>query len=141
MEVDFTGSSQQLEAPINVPWPCTKADVFYSVKAMLGPDIPANEGINRAIKVIAPKGCILNPTEPAPLGCQIDTSQRVPDAIFGALAPFFPSRLSLPEMGLVPPLCFREKYEMIPMKSLFSMRLWPEEEGHVGDSMACREFR
>lgn len=92
MEVDFTGSSQQLEAPINVPWPCTKADVFYSVKAMLGPDIPANEGINRAIKVIAPKGCILNPTEPAPLGCQIDTSQRVPDAIFGALAPLLPQQ-------------------------------------------------
>ena len=93
MEVDFTGSAQQLEAPINVPWPCTKADVFYSVKAMLGPDIPANEGINRAIKVIAPKGCILNPTEPSPIGCQIDTSQRVPDAIFGALAPLLPEQI------------------------------------------------
>ena len=92
MTVDFTGSSPQLEAPINVPWPCTKADVFYSVKAMLGPDIPANEGINRAIRVIAPRGCILNPTEPSPIGCQIDTSQRVPDAIFGALASLLPQR-------------------------------------------------
>lgn len=92
LTVDFTGSAPQLEAPINVPWPCTKADVFYSVKAMLGPDIPANEGINRAIRIIAPKGSILNPNEPAPIGCQIDTSQRVPDAIFGALAPLLPER-------------------------------------------------
>lgn len=93
MTVDFTGSSPQLEAPINVPWPCTKADVFYSIKAMLGPDIPANEGINQAIRVVAPRGCILNPTEPSPIGCQIDTSQRVPDAIFGALAPLMPQRV------------------------------------------------
>lgn len=93
LEVDFTGSAPQLEAPINVPWPCTKADVFYAIKAMLGPDIPANEGINKAIRVIAPLGCILNPKEPAPLGCQIDTSQRVPDAIFGALAPLLPDRI------------------------------------------------
>lgn len=94
MMVDFTGSADQIEAPINVPWPCTKADVFYAIKAMLGPDIPANEGINEAISVYAPKGSILNPKDPAPMGCQIDTSQRVPDAIFGALAPLVPNRVT-----------------------------------------------
>lgn len=90
LTVDFTGSAAQIDAPINVPWPCTKADVFFAIKAMLGPDIPANEGINRAIRIIAPKGSILNPNEPAPVGAQIDSSQRVPDAIFGALAPVLP---------------------------------------------------
>lgn len=93
LTIDFTGTASQIKAPINVPWPCTKADVFFAVKAMLGPDIPANEGINRAIRVIAPKGCILNPTAPSPVGAQIDCSQRVPDAIFGALAPILPDRI------------------------------------------------
>jgi N-methylhydantoinase B len=93
MTLDFTGSANQIEAPINVPWPCTKAAAFFSVKAMLGPDIPANEGINNAINIIAPKGCILNPTEPSPIGAQIDTLQRVPDAIFGALAPILPNEI------------------------------------------------
>lgn len=37
-----------------------------------------------------PKGCIVNPTEPSPIGAQIDCQQRIPDAIFGALAPIFP---------------------------------------------------
>lgn len=92
LTLDFTGTANQIDAPINVPWPCTKADVFFAIKAMLGPDIPANEGINRAIHLIAPKGCILNPQEPAPIGAQIDCSQRVPDAIFGALAPVLPQR-------------------------------------------------
>ena len=56
----------------------------------MGDDIPANEGINRAVTLIAPKGCIVNPTEPSPVGAQIDCEQRIPDAIFGALAPVFP---------------------------------------------------
>ncbi|WP_420908169.1 hydantoinase B/oxoprolinase family protein [Pseudoflavonifractor phocaeensis] len=87
---DFTGTAAQIKAPINVPYPCTKAAVFFSVKALMGDDIPANEGINRAIKIIAPTGCIVNPTEPSPIGAQIDCQQRIPDAIFGALAPVFP---------------------------------------------------
>lgn len=90
LTVDFTGSAPQIKAPINVPYPCTKAAVFFSVKALMGDDIPANEGINRAVRIIAPEGCIVNPTEPSPVGAQIDCSQRIPDAIFGALAPLFP---------------------------------------------------
>ena len=90
LTVDFTGTAEQIKAPINVPYPCTKAAVFFSVKALMGDDIPANEGINRAVKIIAPKGCIVNPTEPSPIGAQIDCQQRIPDTIFGALAPIFP---------------------------------------------------
>ena len=90
---DFTGTAQQIKAPINVPWPCTKAAVFFAVKALMGDDIPANEGINRAVKIIAPEGSIVNPTEPSPIGAQIDCQQRIPDAIFGALASVFPERV------------------------------------------------
>lgn len=87
---DFTGTADQIKAPINVPYPCLQAAVFFAIKALMGEDIPANEGINRAITLIAPKGCIVNPTEPSPIGAQIDCQQRIPDAIFGALAPVFP---------------------------------------------------
>jgi N-methylhydantoinase B len=89
---DFTGTHEQIEAPINLPLPSLKADVFFSIKALMGPDIPSNEGINRAVRIIVPEGCILNAQEPAPIGALIDCSQRVPDAIFGALAPIFPER-------------------------------------------------
>lgn len=90
---DFTGTAEQIKAPINVPYPCTQAAVFFAVKALMGDDIPANEGINRAVTLIAPKGCIVNPTEPSPVGAQIDCEQRIPDAIFGALAPIFPDTI------------------------------------------------
>ena len=49
---DFTGTAQQIKAPINVPWPCTKAAVFFAVKALMGDDIPANEGINRVLLLV-----------------------------------------------------------------------------------------
>lgn len=87
---DFSGSADQIEAPINVPFYCTKAAVFFSVKALMGTDIPANDGINQAVQIFAPEGCIVHPKEPFPVGAQIDCSQRIPDAIFGALAPLFP---------------------------------------------------
>ncbi len=90
---DFTGTADQIKAPINVPYPCTQAAVFFAVKALMGDDIPANEGINRAITLIAPEGCIVNPTEPSPVGAQIDCEQRIPDAIFSALAPIFPDTI------------------------------------------------
>lgn len=90
---DFTGTADQIKAPINVPYPCTQAAVFFAVKALMGDDIPANEGINRAVTLVAPKGCIVNPTEPSPVGAQIDCEQRIPDAIFGALAPIFPDAI------------------------------------------------
>ena len=90
---DFTGTAEQIKAPINVPYPCTQAAVFFAVKSLMGDDIPANEGINRAVTLIAPKGCIVNPTEPSPVGAQIDCEQRIPDAIFGALAPIFPDTI------------------------------------------------
>ena len=94
LTIDFTGSAKQIEAPINVPFPCTQAAVFFSIKALMGADIPANEGINRAVKIIAPKGLIMNPVEPAPVGALIDCNQRLPDAIFGALAPVFPEKIT-----------------------------------------------
>lgn len=92
IKFDFTGTHKQIKAPINLPLPSLKADVFFCVKALMGPDIPSNEGINRAVEIIAPEGCILNAQEPAPIGALIDCSQRVPDAIFGALSKIFPQQ-------------------------------------------------
>jgi N-methylhydantoinase B len=93
MHFDFTGTCDQVEAPINVPYNSLLATVFYSLKALVGPDIPSNAGIYRAFTVHAPKGCLVCPIHPAPVGVMIDTCQRLPDVIFGALAPAVPERI------------------------------------------------
>lgn len=93
IDFDFTGTHEQLEAPINVPYNALLACVFYSLKALVGPDIPSNSGIYRAFRVFAPEGCMVCPTDPAPVGVMMDTCQRIPDVIFGALAPVVKERV------------------------------------------------
>ena len=93
MTMDFTGTHAQVEAPINVPFPALMSAILFSIKALVGPGLPTNSGIFRPIKVIAPAGCLVNPTEPAPVSVLIDAGQRIPDTLFGALASIMPERI------------------------------------------------
>ena len=83
---DFSRTCGQLKAPINISYNTLLASCLYSLKALFGADIPATSGIFRVFRVIAPKGSLVNPVDPAPLGLTINAAQRLPDVIFGALA-------------------------------------------------------
>src|SRR5699024_1206487 len=64
---DFSGSSEQSRYAVN----CTKwaslGGLFAPLFPLLTYDIPWNEGIIRAVKMIAPEGTIVNSTRPAPV--------------------------------------------------------------------------
>ena len=92
MDLDFTGTNHQVNGPINVTYNGLLATVFYSLKALIDPDIPSNAGIYRAFNVIAEKGLVINAQNPAPVGARIDTCMRVADVIFGAMAKAAPER-------------------------------------------------
>lgn len=92
MTIDFTGTHPEVEAPINIPYPMLVGCVLFCMKALINPDMPTNWGIVNPIRIIAPKGCLCNPTEPHAVGLTIDAAQRLPDAIFGALNPILPER-------------------------------------------------
>ncbi len=83
---DFSKTCNQVPAPINISYNTLLATCFYSLKVLFGVDIPATSGIFRVFQVIAPKGSLVNPIDPAPLGLTINSAQRLPDVIFGALA-------------------------------------------------------
>lgn len=92
MSLDFSGTSKQVNGPINVTYNGLLATVFYSLKALIDPTAPSNAGIYRAFDVICEKGLIINSEQPAPVGARIDTCQRVVDVIFGALSKVIPDR-------------------------------------------------
>ncbi|MFK9093845.1 hydantoinase B/oxoprolinase family protein [Bacillus salipaludis] len=92
MDLDFTGTSKQVEGPINVTYNGLLATVFYSLKALIDPEIPSNAGIYRVFNIIVETGLIINAQNPAPVGARIDTCMRVADVIFGAMAPVVPER-------------------------------------------------
>jgi N-methylhydantoinase B len=91
--LDFAGTGAQVPGDINVVYLGLVATVYYALKALLDPTIPANGGFYRAIRVLAPEGTIVNARPPAPVSRRTQTCQRIADVIFGALAPLLPDRV------------------------------------------------
>ena len=93
IEVDFTGTSHQVEGPLNAVLAVTASATYYTIRTLTDPSIPANEGCYRPIKIHAPLGTIVNPKFPAPVvGGNLETSQRIVDTLMKALAEAFPER-------------------------------------------------
>jgi 5-oxoprolinase (ATP-hydrolysing) len=84
--IDFTGTSAQRPTNFNAPRAVTTAAVLYVFRCLIDSDIPLNAGCLRPLKIIAPEGSMLNPVYPAAVVAgNVETSQAVTDALFGAL--------------------------------------------------------
>jgi len=84
--IDFTGTSRQTESNLNAPRSVTKAAVLYVFRCLVEGDIPLNAGCLKPLEIIVPDGSLLNPHFPAAVaGGNVETSQAVVDALFGAL--------------------------------------------------------
>ncbi|BDW84201.1 hydantoinase B/oxoprolinase family protein [Roseicyclus marinus] len=84
--VDFTGTSPAMENNFNAPEPVTRAAVLYCFRVMVEAPIPMNAGCLRPIRIIIPEGSMLKPAYPrAVVAGNVETSQHVTNAIFGAL--------------------------------------------------------
>jgi len=100
IKVDFEGSAPQQKGNINAPLPVTKSGVYYAFRCLLGEDIPLNEGFYSNIEVNAPKGCLLNPHNSAAVAAgNVETSQRVVDVLFLALAKALPNIIPAQSQG------------------------------------------
>jgi 5-oxoprolinase (ATP-hydrolysing) len=84
--VDFTGTSPQLANNFNAPPAVVQAAVLYVFRCLVDGDIPMNAGCLKPIRVIIPEGSMLAPRPPAAtVAGNVETSQYVTDALFGAL--------------------------------------------------------
>lgn len=99
VEVDLTGSADQVPTAYNVPFEgSTKPACFCAFRALLTDTalmdvkLPPNEGSFRPISVIAPEGSIFNPRYPAAAEARFTQCNRMIDLIIKALAPVIPHR-------------------------------------------------
>jgi len=99
VEVDLTGSADQVPTGFNVPFEgSTKPACYCAFRAMLTDTalmdvkMPPNEGSFRPIKVTAPEGSIFNPIYPAAAEARFTQCNRMIDLIIRALAPVLPQR-------------------------------------------------
>jgi N-methylhydantoinase B len=99
-KVDFHGSAQQVAGPINAVEAITVSAVAYVFRCLIGMDVPASAGLMEPIEVIAPLGTVVNARPPASVaGGNVETSQRIVDVLFKALAQAMPENISAASQG------------------------------------------
>jgi N-methylhydantoinase B len=99
-QVDFTGTAAQVAGGINANYAVTTAAVLYVFQALADAPIPANAGLMRPLRIIAPLGTLVNACFPAAVaGGNVETSQRIVDALLKALAPAAPEKIPAASSG------------------------------------------
>jgi N-methylhydantoinase B len=93
IEVDYEGSSPQVDRGMNVVLNYTAAYTSYAIKCAVTPEVPHNDGSFRPVTTIAPEGSILNPRFPAAVAGRHIVGHFLPHAVLGALAPVIPDRV------------------------------------------------
>ncbi|HEX4009789.1 MAG TPA: hydantoinase B/oxoprolinase family protein [Solirubrobacteraceae bacterium] len=85
LTLDFTGTSEQYDGNLNCPLAVTRSACYFAIRVLTDPDIPANAGAYRPVRVIAPEGSLLNARSPAAVvGGNVETSSRVADVVLAA---------------------------------------------------------
>ncbi|MFC4550515.1 MULTISPECIES: hydantoinase B/oxoprolinase family protein [Halorussus] len=100
LAVDFAGTADQVPGNVNAPLAVAKSAVYFVVRCLTDPEIPPNHGCYAPVSVDAPEGSLLNPRPPAAVvGGNVETSQRVTDVLFAALADAAPDRVPAAGQG------------------------------------------
>ncbi|RLI49513.1 MAG: hydantoinase B/oxoprolinase family protein [Candidatus Thorarchaeota archaeon] len=100
VRVDFGKTSEQVMGNINCPLASTLSAVYYVFIALFGHDVPTNEGCWRVIDVKVPPRSLLNPEYPAAVSAgNVETTQRIVDVVFGALAQIIPDEVPAASQG------------------------------------------
>lgn len=99
IQIDLTGSSEEVETGYNVPFEGSlQVACYYIVRTLMLDEvmseefIPQNSGMFRPVSVYAPKGSIFNPNFPRACFARMAQIQRVLDCVIRALAPVIPER-------------------------------------------------
>jgi N-methylhydantoinase B len=94
LRLDYTGTDPQTVGFVNAPYASSLSAAFLTLLMLVDPAIPHNEGILRPISVSIPKGTLLNAEFPAATTFGNTLAGPHSDAIFRALAPAVPERVS-----------------------------------------------
>ena len=90
--VDFTGTGPVVPGNLNANRAIVTAAVLYAFRCLLPDDLPLNAGVLAPIGIVVPPGSLLDPPDvgdpsraAAVVGGNVETSQRIVDALLGAL--------------------------------------------------------
>ena len=92
LTIDLSECSPQIASGKNVPLTHCYATAYFCLKSVVDPFVPTNEGLYRAVTLIAPEGLVVNPVAPAAVSSRNMTSMILAEAMLNALGQAAPTR-------------------------------------------------
>ena len=91
--VDFAGTAEQQPGNVNCPITVTRSAVYFVVRSVCDPDIPASGGAFAPVEVSAPAGSLVNARPPAGVVAgNTETSSRIVDVVTRAFGELIQTR-------------------------------------------------
>ncbi|MEX2554152.1 MAG: hydantoinase B/oxoprolinase family protein [Actinomycetota bacterium] len=90
--IDWSRSDDQVPAGMNSARTYSFAYSFFTLKCLLSPEVPQNEGCTRPFNFVAREGSFMNPRPPAPGGGRAITIHRHFETVLGAMSKVLPER-------------------------------------------------
>jgi N-methylhydantoinase B len=97
---DFSGSSPQVQAPVNCVRSGPLSAVFYGVLTLLGPATLRNGGLLRRIALHLPEASVVNAAPPAAVNARMNMVRCITSAVLQALAEADPERRPAANSGM-----------------------------------------
>ena len=95
MTIDLSDSSPQVEGFINSAYANTRSLAHAAIMYLAPMDVARNEGSMRPVRIVAPRGLVVNANPPAPVCMSTNhCAEEVVEAVFKALAPAIPAAVS-----------------------------------------------
>lgn len=94
--LDFSETAGQLKLARNVTYQALDSTVYSMLKALLDPEVPANEGCFRPIHITTKPGTIVAPLAPAPVNTRLGTCVVIGDVVAAALSQAAPGKALAP---------------------------------------------
>ena len=107
LRADFTGTSTAMDGPLNAVPAIVESALGYVLRCIAGEALPLNAGAFAPLSLHIPPGSLLDPGPPHAVGGgNVETSQRVVDVVFGALALALPGRIPAASQGTMNNIMF-----------------------------------
>lgn len=105
--LDFRDTCDQAAGGVNAVPPVVQAACSYAFLCLLPEEYPITQGCFRPLTILTRRGSLLDPVFPAPVAAgNVETSQRLVDVVFGALAQALPERIPAASQGTMNNLAF-----------------------------------
>jgi len=98
--MDFSATADQVDGNLNCPESVAAAAAFYAFRCLMPDYTPACEGAFRRIRLVTREGSLVNARRPAAVAAgNVETSSRLVDVTFGALAQALPEHIPAASQG------------------------------------------